>query len=183
MRTLNFNGLVESRFRDLLPMGFALARSEKTLVVYTSGALSVEIYHGRASYEIGLNLVIGEARYSLGEVLRAIGDPAGEAYRNASGTDQASIEKAVDQLGDLLFQSIVPSLSDQLALSAVLEQCRADWARGYALQVLAENIRPLAEQAFRDRDFSRAAKLYSQISDALSEAEVRKYLYAKARSE
>ena len=52
----------------------------------------------------------------------------------------------------------------------------------YALDVLAEQIRPNADAAFRSGDYRRAAELYEKIRPRLSAEEIKKLALAKARA-
>ena len=64
---------------------------------------------------------------------------------------------------------------------ALLDKQRKVWRKKYALDVLASQTRPKAHEAFRQRDYAKAADLYSQIKECLTPTEVRKLNLAKKR--
>jgi hypothetical protein len=67
-------------------------------------------------------------------------------------------------------------------LFASLEGERKLWSEEYALDVLTEQLRPQADEAFRQKDYSKAAELYSRIRERLSPAELKKLSIAEERS-
>jgi membrane peptidoglycan carboxypeptidase len=63
-----------------------------------------------------------------------------------------------------------------------LESGRKKWAQSYALDILEEQVRPKAEDAFRRGDYSVATNLYESIQERLSRAEAKKLSLARKRS-
>ncbi len=64
---------------------------------------------------------------------------------------------------------------------SMLEKQRKQRLQEFALDVLERQLRPQAEDAFRRKDYVRAAELYASIRERLSPAEARKLALAKAR--
>jgi len=50
-----------------------------------------------------------------------------------------------------------------------------------ALDVLADQLRPQADEAFRTGDYAAAANLYAQIRGRLTPAEIKKLKFAEER--
>lgn len=71
---LGFTTLVEREFDFLLQLGFVVAREESTLVRFEGKCVFMNVYHGRSSHAVGVEL--GRIRqgdmYSLHEVLVAV---------------------------------------------------------------------------------------------------------------
>jgi hypothetical protein len=65
---------------------------------------------------------------------------------------------------------------------AGLRRQRESWAKDYALDVRAAQIRPRAEAAFREGRYREAADLYEQIAPRLSPVESAKLAAARKRS-
>ncbi|HMV12472.1 MAG TPA: hypothetical protein PJ996_05910, partial [Nitrosomonas sp.] len=63
----------------------------------------------------------------------------------------------------------------------MLERQRELWSKEYSLEVLARQLRPKANQAFRQKDYVKAVELYSQFRGCLSLAEIKKLSIAKER--
>ena len=75
------------------------------------------------------------------------------------------------------------TLERALAVSQCrLRRQRESWSVDYALDVLAEQIRPQAEAAFRGRQYREAAKLYERIAKRLTPTELKKLGMARRRS-
>ncbi|MCC6924117.1 MAG: hypothetical protein IT525_13835 [Nitrosomonas sp.] len=66
-------------------------------------------------------------------------------------------------------------------LFSILESERKSWSEEYALDVLADQLRPQADEAFRQRNYAKSAELYSRIRDRLSPAEIKKLSIAAER--
>jgi hypothetical protein len=64
---------------------------------------------------------------------------------------------------------------------AMLEKQRKQWSEEYALDVLTDQLRPQADEAFHRGDYSKAAELYAQIRDRLTPAEIKKLALAEKR--
>lgn len=72
---LHFPEEVKHRFAYLEGLGFRDVRTEPTFVRYESPATAINIYQGRQSYEIGLEIESSQApteSYSFSEVLRLL---------------------------------------------------------------------------------------------------------------
>ncbi len=53
------------------------------------------------------------------------------------------------------------------------------WAEKFADEVQARQTRPKAEEAWRNKDYAKAAELYGKIRVSLSPAELQKLAYAE----
>jgi len=68
-------------------------------------------------------------------------------------------------------------------LFSMLESERRSWSEEYALDVLADQLRPQADEAFRQKNYAKAAELYSRIRERLSPSEIKKLSIAEERCE
>ena len=66
---LRFPAEVRTQFRFLEALGFKECESSPTYVRYARSEFVIEIYHGRQSYELGLNLLRDGLSYSLQTLL------------------------------------------------------------------------------------------------------------------
>jgi hypothetical protein len=66
-------------------------------------------------------------------------------------------------------------------LFSILESEQKSWSEEYALDVLADQLRPQADEAFRQRNYAKSAELYTRIRDRLSPAEIKKLSIAAER--
>ena len=74
------------------------------------------------------------------------------------------------------------ALDGDLLFFSSLEGERKLWSEEYALDVLTEQLRPQADEAFRQKDYSKAVELYSRIRERLSPVELKKLSIAEERS-
>jgi hypothetical protein len=82
---LGFAGAVASSFAFLVAdHGFRVVSEVSTLVRFESETVAVQVFHGRGSYELGveLHLAADGAHYSLREVIALDDDPAAVGYRS-----------------------------------------------------------------------------------------------------
>jgi hypothetical protein len=179
---LHFVRKAQEFFLFLIDEGFTEVEASPTLVRYRKGDVEVDVYHGRKSYEIGGGVTISGTRYAMSEIMRARDPVAAKAYRNTLATTPERVVVGLEELSALMQRySSVALCGDSLFFSA-LEKQRIRWAEEYALDVLADQLRPQAEDAFRRGDYSKAAELYDRIRGRLSPAEAKKLTLAEERS-
>lgn len=163
-------------------IGFEVSERCPTLVRYVCQNVEVDIYQGRQSFEVGVGVSIDGERFSLSELIR-LGDPKmADAYRSPVATDADGVVSAVSQVALLLRQFGALALRGDVSALAALTAQRQQWSETFALDVLVEQTRPLAERAFRNGDYSKAAELYARIRPRLSPAEKGKLALAEERS-
>jgi len=178
---LHFARKVRGAFGFLADAGFAEVEATPTLIRYQKGDVEVDIYHGRQSYEIGGGVTLAGTRYAMSEIVRAVDPKMTKEYRNAVATSPAGIASGLEELAALIQRYGLGALSGERQFVAALEQQRKQWAEGYAIEVLAVQLRPQAEDAFRRGNYDQAAELYGRIRECLSRAEARKLSLAQAR--
>ncbi len=179
---LNFADAVSRSFAFLAEFGFTEIESLPTLVRYRKGDLDVTVYHGRQSYEIAFEVCRLGTRYSLDELIRAIDPDVAAQYRNYATLTPEGIGEGLARLEMLVRRYGERALSGDSTYFAALDRQRKSWAEGYALDVIAAQLRPKAEAAFRSGDYGQAADLYERIRTRLSAAELKKLALAKKRA-
>jgi hypothetical protein len=117
----------------------------------------------------------------MSEIVRANDPEAAKAYRNAVAQTPEGVAVGTQALSALMRLYGAAALRGDSQFFVRLANQRAQWAKEYALQVLADQLRPQAEDAFRRRDYSKAAELYGRIRDDLSPAEAMKLALAEQR--
>ena len=179
---LNFANAVHDRFQFLRDLGFLESESSPTMVRYRKADLEVDIYHGRKSFEIGFEVIRHGIRYSLSELIRAANPDVAEQYRNYAATNAAGVAEGLAKLAKLVKDYCGPALTDDQAFFSTLDVSRKSWAEGYAMDVLARQVRPQADAAFRRGDYHQAVELYSKIRPRLTATELKKLELAQERS-
>lgn len=178
---LNFQKIARETFAFLKDLGFSEAEASLTLVLYQKGSIEVDIYHGRQSYEISAGVTGFGTRYAMSEIIGITDPETAKRYRNAVATTPEGVAVALAELSSLMkLYGTAVLRGDQQVFSKLKEQ-RVKWSEEYALDVLADQLRPQADEAFRQGDYSTAADLYARIRERLSPAETKKLRLAEER--
>lgn len=178
---LDFARKVRGAFTFLTADGFVEIEALPTLVCYRKGGIEVDVYHGRQSYEIGAGVTGFGTRYAMAEIVRATDPETAKGYRNAVATTPEVVAAGLEELSSLMKRYGTAALQGDPQFFSILERQRKHWSEEYALDVLVEQLRPRADDAFRRGDYSTAAELYGRIRDRLSPAEIRKLALAEER--
>lgn len=177
-----FEASVLEKFDFLVKSGYSIAIQDPTLITFTRRNILVDVYHGRRSEEIGIGLTVDDERFSLSELIRLNDEKLAEVFRNPLARDEAEIRQGVSKVAELLLNFGCKALEGDGAFLSALTTQRQARSLSYELDVLADQTRPLAEQAFRVGEYAEAAKLYARMSERLTRAEKAKLRLAKARS-
>ena len=178
---LQFERNVRAAFMFLEELGFVSIEALPTLVRYRNKDIEVDVHHGRRSHEIGAGVTGFGARYAMAELVRVIDPEVGKTYRDAVATTPAEVADAVARLSSLMQRYGAAALRGDLQSFSALAKQRERWSEDYALDVLVEQLRPQAEDAFRRGDYVAAADLYGRVRSRLSPAENKKLQLAEER--
>jgi len=179
---LKFEGATKKAFAFLNDLGFLNVESLPTLVRYQKDDVEIAVYHGRLSYEIGADISYLGKQYKLADIARAIDPGAAERCGNLMASTTEGVAMALDELGSLMKRYGVAALQGDPQFFSTLEKKRKVWMREYWLDILASQVRPQAEEAFRLGDYAKAAELYARVRSRLSPAETKKLQLAEERS-
>jgi hypothetical protein len=181
---LRFADEVKRCFAFLEVRGFRCTRSEATLVRFESAELAINIYHGRQSYEIGLQIenMRGSDSYSFSEFLRLIHNERTEQYRNYASHTVEGVAEGVKQLAELFLECYDAGLLNGSELFSRLKLQREAWARNYALETQLKQARKKAKSAWAEKDFCQVVRVLSPFQEHLSPSEIKMLEYAKKNS-
>jgi len=159
--------------------GFRQVKESTTLVRYESDRLFLNVFHGRGSYEIGLELgrlSRPEVHYRLPLMVSALAPSyAGRKEFQASSRD--GVERCVTELARTLKRYCRAVLrGDAEALRKVEKAARVQSER-VTLQAQFGAIIDLADQAWETKDFPRAKELYEKAEKALDTTRKRRLEY------
>lgn len=178
---LNFVEKVRKAFVFLSDLGFSEIEALPTLVRYRKGNVEVDIYHGRQSYEIGAGITAFGTRYSITEIIRANDLEVEKHFRYPITTTPEGVFAGLEELSTLMKRYGRASLDGDPKYFQMLERQRELWSKEYSLEVLTRQLRPKADQAFRQKDYVKAVELYSQFRECLSPVEIKKLSIAEER--
>lgn len=174
---------VREIFSFLVEMGFAEVEVLPTLVRFRKGDVEVDVYHGRDSFEVGGGIAYSGTRYAMSEIVRALDPAVAKRYKNPVASEPELMTTGLEELAASMKRYGLAALSGDSQFFSKLEDQRKAWANEYSLDVLTDQLRPQAEDAFRRGDYSKAAEFYGRIRERLSPAEVKKLAFAEARCE
>lgn len=180
---LRFSDEVIRRFSFLDSLGFRCADIETTLVRFESSALSVNIYHGRMSYEIALEI---EAKkdvetYSIAEILCLLGIAGSEQYKNYTACTQNQVIEGVNQLAIIFQKCIDMGLfeRDTKELFTSLKYQRSERAEVYALETQLSQALRETESAWAQKDFKQVVRHLKPLQNQLDPLNLQKLIYAE----
>jgi hypothetical protein len=176
---INFEKNVRTTFIFLIELGFSEIEALPTLVRFRKGEVEVDIYHGRQSYEIGAGVTVHETRYPISEIIRCLDPVVAKQFFYTASTTPEGVLSGLEKLSKLMQKYAIAAIEGKADFLSSLEKNRIVWAEEYELDVLTYQLRPLAEEAFRVKDYKKAAELYSRIHARLHSAELKKLEYAE----
>jgi hypothetical protein len=177
----NFVAHARNAFSFLEDLGFLEVEAQPTLVRYRKDEVELDVYHGRQSYEIGAGISRRGRRYSISDICRTVDRKSANNYRNFVAATPDAVPEALQRLADVLKQYGTRALQGDIAFFVDLEYERKRWSKNYAEEVLAEQLLPQAEAAFRRADYKNAAQLFSRVREKLSPTQLKKLAIAERR--
>jgi hypothetical protein len=180
--SLGFSEAVGLSFAFLYDFGFSRSELDSTIVCYRKNELELCVYHGRQSYEIGVEVRLAGSAYSIESLIRT-GDPiAADQYRAPRATTAEQVSSGVAQMAHLVRQHAQRILQDDPTVFGELEEVSKNVAQTRAQEVLARQLHPKAEAAFRLGRYQEAVDLYQRIEASLSPTDVKKLQFARKRA-
>jgi len=178
---LDFSAEARRAFAFLVAQGFVVEEASPTLIRYRKGEVAVAVYHGRRSYELGLEVSRGEETHSLAELIKLVDTAAAKNYRSWTATTTASVANGLDILSALAQRYGEQVLSGDPQSFMKLKAQQQAWSSEFALDVLAGQLRPQAHAAFRNGEYAEASELFERIEPRLSPVELQKLRVAQRR--
>lgn len=182
---LGFVGLALSAFAFLLRKGFEVVLREPTRLVFESSAVFVNIYHGRSSYQVGLEIGrLGDPRqkYSLHEILAALA-PSEVDKARCQTTDPEVLERCLSSIADVVDRTCGSLLAGDVVAFEDLRVAVAPRRKAVTLEAQFGAIVDRADRAWEAKDFRRAKELYQKAEAALDGARRRRLEYLIGREE
>ena len=181
---LGFVEAVKSSFSFVTKYGFKLVQEEVTLIRYQSEQVTLNVYHGRGSYELGTEFEKTgcSERFSLYDMLKwakAVGKieaiPAG-GYQASSRED---VQALVAQMADLVKRYAQPLLYGDVKVYRDLREQQSSDAAEYTREVHLRAVRKQAETAWQNKDYETLLSLYSDMQGDLTPSEFMKFQHAE----
>ena len=182
---LGFREAVLSSFKFLAELGLRLVDDNMTSVRYESPGVFINIYHGRASYEMNVEIGrLADAKKSLS--IGSIVDWAGAYKTEKFGqrmkfqvSTREGVQELVPKLAALVREYAVALLrNEDRAWGAALDSQRRRWD-DYVKAVNLASLRNKAEAAWQAKDYVRVVELYNRARQDLTRIEAKKLAYAE----
>jgi len=183
---LRFAEEVKDCFSFLEALGFRCVRSEATFVRFESPRVSINVYHGRHSFEIDLEIEPASSptdAYSFAEILRLVDrEQLGHTRSYATHTAQG-VAEGVRQLAELFQRCIAAGILNDDQLFSRLKLQKKELVKHYALETELFQARRAAEAAWHKKDYAAVVKALKPLRAALTATEVGKLEFAEKQLE
>jgi len=193
---LGFESGVKNHFAFLEDRGYRIVQTLSTYVRYERGPLFVNVYHGRGSYELGVELGRrvhrdGESvdqSYSIRYLAGVIGGAARDSYRTRFASTAAQVTRFVAELGHWLESHGQLALEGDEATFEALSEAMADESSRLIDSMRVTKLRRRANVAWRAGDYAAVVLAYEEIDRELPTVQLRRFEagrleYAKKRIE
>ncbi len=146
--------------------GLVPGSSEPTVVRYVGKGLFLDVWHGRQSYELGLDLGrTGQPEevanpYHMADLLAVSGDESGSAaYRNFAAVTREAVAKGLARLSSDLQKYGREALDGHAPVFERMAELRSARAHDYAAAVHEVQVRAKIQEAWEAHDYQRTASL------------------------
>jgi len=185
---LRFKEAVLSSFKFLGDAGLRPVQQEMTFVRYESPEVFVNVYHGRASFELGVEigrLKNPNNKLTLYDIVAWAGAEKTEGlgqHVNFQVSSREGVQEFVPKLAALVKKHAAPFLrGDAAAFDSALE-IQAERAKNYAKGVNLSQVRRKADAAWQAKDYALVVDLYGPVREDLTEVEAKKLVYAEQQA-
>jgi hypothetical protein len=182
---LGFKEAVLSSFKFLDQAGLRPVEQEMTFVRYESPEVFVNVYHGRASFELGVEigrLKEPNNKLTLYDIIAWAGAEKGEGlgqHVTFQVSSREGVQEFVPKLATLVKRHAPPFLrGDAAAFDSAFEIQSERWKDEVKQGNLA-TTRSKAEAAWHAKDYAQVIELYGPVRDDLTEVEAKKLGYAE----
>jgi len=160
--------------------GFRLVTQTTTFVRFESRRLFIQVFHGRISYEVGVEFGWTD-RPDDPFPLALATSRDDERFLQTSARTPDRVAAAVRTAADLVREFVHPDVLGTREGREAVAARSAEARRQLALRSVAYKARPKALSAFRSRDWETVVREFSKMEPLLSNSERKKLELARAR--
>jgi hypothetical protein len=185
----NFVREVRSAFGFLHALSFATTVESATFVRYEAASVFVNVFHGRGSYELGVEIghrvdVDGQfvdEKFGLGDLV-ALSDAVEETdFRTYATTDPARLPEFLARLAEWTRYYGRAALTGEPAVFELLRAAGLDRSVATQDASRATQLRATADAAWRAREYARVIDSYNEMISELRTVELRQSELARLR--
>ena len=186
---LGFKDAVLFNFRFLRTHGLKPVKEDVTFVRYESDAVFTNVYQGRGSFEIGVEIgrLDRPEKYGLGYIVSWAGKQAWEAKGFGRETmfqvsTRQGVQNIVPKVAALVKRYGDPFLSGRPAFYDELQKANEQASVAYEREQMLSRIRKEADVAWTAKNFARVASLLQPLRSDLNEVASKRLAYAEKHS-
>lgn len=182
---LGFKDAVLSSFKFLGEHGLRPVEEKMTFVRYESSEVFVNIYHGRASFELGVEvgrLAEPDEKVTLYDIVAEAGADKAEGFGQHvvfQVSSREGVQEFVPKLAHLVQKYGTPFLKADASAYSAVHEARSRGAVEYEKQVNLRDVRKKVEAAWHAKDYTQVVELYGPVRKELTEVEAKKLAYAE----
>jgi hypothetical protein len=186
---LGFQNAVFKEFAFLeKEFGYWRAESNETRVRYETDASFVNIYHGRTSFEVGVE--IGqrasspdrEERFGLIDILELAGVRRELGFEGFQASDRARVEMVVKKAAEFVHLYAVHAIRGEEEAFSLLRATQQKLSDSFLNEMAMSRLREQASAAWAKKDYAKLISLYEPVAGKLSAPELKKLDYARKRA-
>jgi hypothetical protein len=180
---LGFEASVTRHFEFLEDLGYMIVEAGETLVRYERTPFFVRVFHGRSSYELGVE--IGrtvtrngqriEQAYPIGYLAHVIGGVALDEYRSQSATTRTQVDRFVAELGRWLGAHGKPALRGDESIYDAMSKAVAKDSAQQIDAMRAVELRRRVDHAWRTKDYATVVQVYDELDRELNTVNLRAF--------
>jgi hypothetical protein len=176
---LGFVDAARCHFGFLADLGFTEERAEPTYLRFEKGDTFVEVFHGRASFELGIELGHRvrvddddlEQKFHIVDVAPVLAPEIHYTARTATTKDQ--VERFVEELAATTRPLAERVERDGTEAFELISQAVAVQSEEYLQGLRAARLRSRADEAWRRKDFASVVSAYAEIESELESVGLR----------
>jgi hypothetical protein len=186
---LGFTPEVLSVFNFLIQdYDFKCVKTDVTFVRYESGSIFVNIYHGRRSYELGVEIGklekdpnVPENWYTIGEILDFVGVRKDLKFTFFQTSNKDQIKILLKRLAEYVKNYAGAILRGEVEILKKIQILREEKSDAYIKEMNLRHIREMADVAWKQKDYVKFVGLCSPVEDDLTPVEAKKLEYARKK--
>lgn len=180
---------VRSAFNYLLTdYGFSCVRIEPTFLRYESPLVFINIYHGRKSSELGVEIgqlhnLLGEREnfYTIGEVMDLMGVREKLRFTFFQASTRERVRNLIPKLAEYVREYARPILEGDTNIFQSLQELRSKKSEEFMRNMFLSHIREESEKAWRKKDYAKLVELYNSMKGDLTTLELKRLEYVQKR--
>ncbi len=182
---LKFREAVLDSFGFLENEGYYIAKQEITYIRYESSLVFINVYHGRASFELGMEIGrLSEPKnvLTLNDIISWYGVDKGKEADHPVAFQVSSrkgVQEFVPKIADLLKNCAIPLIRGDVEAFTSAFKLQSKRSNEYEKEVNLKNVRNRVEAAWQMKDFYQVTELLSSIKGDLTQVEIKKLAYAE----